>query len=89
MMRRMRFDGGLGKPWRPMVTRSRGGTGTRTAQAHKAANPTCAHCGTIVGLQTDHIVPLHAGGTDEWRNLQSLCVECHKAKTHKDLERYQ
>ncbi len=88
-MRRMKFDGNLGKPLRVVgFGRSRGGTWTRTASAHKAANPTCAHCGTIVDLETDHIVPLHAGGSNEWRNLQSLCKSCHKIKSAQDLQRY-
>ena len=85
-MRRIRFDGGLGTPARAIpVARSRGGTWTRTAKLHKACNPQCAHCGSIVDLQTDHIVPLHRGGTNAWGNLQSLCASCHNIKTSKDL----
>lgn len=29
----------------------------------------------------DHIVPKEQGGTDDNSNLQSLCNQCHKAKT--------
>ena len=59
----------------------RGGAWTRTAQAHKRAHLFCAHCGRLDRLTTDHIIPRHKGGTDDWANLQSLCVECHKIKT--------
>jgi 5-methylcytosine-specific restriction endonuclease McrA len=44
----------------------------------------CAHCGAIADLETDHIVPLHRGGTNEWKNLQSLCVSCHSHKTNNE-----
>ena len=86
-MRRMRWQGNLGKPlsgkdW----GRARGGTWTRTATLHKACNPRCARCGSIVDLETDHIKPLHKGGSNEWHNLQSLCQPCHQRKTQFDLE---
>lgn len=29
----------------------------------------------------DHIVPLHNGGTNEVRNLQALCPNCHRLKS--------
>jgi 5-methylcytosine-specific restriction protein A len=52
-------------------------------------NPLCVHCmaeGRIkVWTQLDHIVPLVKGGTNEDRNLQGLCDNCHDIKTHKDL----
>lgn len=75
----------MGKPISMVNTmRSRGGTWTRTAKAHKAAHPCCAVCGSVVGLETDHIVPLHKGGTDEWSNLQSLCQQHHAEKTARE-----
>lgn len=84
-MRRMTWDGGLGKPMRGHEWgKSRGGSWTRTAKLHKACNPTCAHCGAITDLESDHIVPLHKGGTNAWSNLQSLCKECHVRKSLRD-----
>lgn len=75
----------MGKPISMINTiRSRGGSWTRTAKAHKAVHPCCAVCGSIVGLQTDHIVPLHRGGTDDWANLQSLCHQHHAEKTARE-----
>lgn len=36
--------------------------------------------------QTDHIIPIHLGGRGiDPRNLQVLCVPCHKDKTKEDL----
>ena len=86
-MRRMRWTGGLGKPlsgkdW----GKARGGAWTRIAKLHKDCNPRCTRCGAIDQLETDHIRPLHKGGTNEWGNLQSLCRECHQRKTEFDLE---
>ncbi|MFV8250231.1 HNH endonuclease [Bdellovibrio bacteriovorus] len=35
--------------------------------------------------QADHIIPIHKGGAGiDPRNLQILCVPCHKAKTIKE-----
>lgn len=82
-MRRLRFDGGLGKAYdhAKQQQHSRGGTWTRIAKQHKAIHVQCAKCGAIADLETDHIVPLHKGGTNDWRNLQSLCRQCHATKT--------
>lgn len=65
----------------PELRKPRGGAWTRKANAHKAAHVHCASCGRIGPVETDHIVPLHRGGSNDWSNLQSLCKECHKAKT--------
>ena len=82
-MRRLRFDGGLGKAYdhAKQQQHSRGGTWTRIAKQHKAIHVQCAKCGAIADLETDHIVPLHKGGTNDCRNLQSLCRQCHAIKT--------
>jgi len=47
-------------------------------------NYKCVHenCGKPAS-EVDHIKPKGLGGTDDESNLQSLCVECHKEKTHK------
>ena len=85
-MRRFRYEGGLGKPVSMInTTRSRGGTWTRTAKLHKAVHLQCASCGAVADLETDHIVPLHRGGSNAWSNLQSLCKECHARKTASEI----
>ena len=43
---------------------------------------TCQHCGrTTDELEIDHITPVAQGGTEHDHNMQSLCVQCHLAKT--------
>lgn len=34
-----------------------------------------------LAAEVDHITPIHQGGSDDERNLQAICAECHKAKT--------
>ncbi len=46
----------------------------------------CAACGLPqVHLELDHIIALSLGGTDERRNLQGLCHDCHLSKTRSDM----
>lgn len=50
----------------------------------KINNFTCNKCGEIKiseELEIDHIVPIVNGGTNEYSNLQPLCIECHISKT--------
>ena len=81
-MRRWRFQGNLGQvfklePVKPVRN-------WRRQKHYRQVNLTCANCGCVGPLETDHVVPLHRGGKDEWSNLQSLCVPCHAAKTAKE-----
>ena len=47
----------------------------------------CQVCGKLLGMaQVDHIIPVLKGGAvSDPRNLQSICVQCHAAKTRIDL----
>lgn len=47
----------------------------------------CAVCGVPYDTthQIDHIVALCLGGTDDWDNLQPLCILCHREKTKEDI----
>jgi 5-methylcytosine-specific restriction protein A len=38
----------------------------------------------VPATDVDHIISKARGGTDAHDNLQSLCSECHKAKTSKE-----
>lgn len=81
-MRRWRFQGNLGQvfklePVKPVRN-------WRRQKHFRQVNLTCANCGCVGPLETDHVVPLHRGGKDEWNNLQSLCKECHAAKTARE-----
>lgn len=48
-------------------------------------NYLCVPCAlkgkTTPAREVDHIIPKGDGGTDEDTNLQSICIQCHKAKT--------
>lgn len=35
----------------------------------------------VSNLELDHIKPLHLGGSNDYGNLQLLCVDCHGEKT--------
>ncbi len=81
-LRRWRFKGSLGEPFRLEVAKPV--RNWRRQRHYRQVNLQCANCGTIAQLETDHIVPLHRGGKDEWNNLQSLCKDCHAAKTARE-----
>ena len=36
--------------------------------------------------EVDHITPLEQGGTDAPANLQSICAECHRAKSAQERQ---
>ncbi|MEP2103079.1 MAG: HNH endonuclease [Parasphingorhabdus sp.] len=36
---------------------------------------------TTLAREVDHIIPKEWGGSDDEGNLQSICIDCHKAKT--------
>lgn len=55
-------------------------------KAQLTMHPLCKLCeekGIVTAAQeVDHIIPRHKGGALlDYDNLQSLCVDCHKAKT--------
>ena len=47
----------------------------------------CKHCHNTLDYtyQTDHVVPLSLGGTNDLTNLQALCCNCHARKGIADL----
>lgn len=47
----------------------------------------CAECSIPYDIshQIDHILALCNGGTDDWDNLQPLCILCHRKKTARDV----
>ena len=48
----------------------------------------CRECGRAGKLECDHITPLHRGGAKyDLTNLQTLCRDCHIAKTARENER--
>lgn len=49
----------------------------------------CAECRAPYKIthQIDHILALCLGGTDDWSNLQPLCLSCHRKKTKEDIRK--
>lgn len=43
----------------------------------------CLECGATGDLTLDHIVPRALGGTDDEKNLQTLCRRCNSAKNNR------
>ena len=60
----------------------------RLRLAHMDGEPNCRVCGRL-GRVVDHIRPRRLGG-DVWdsANLQTLCTNCHAAKTGKERTLY-
>lgn len=54
----------------------------KTADLHLLHHPRCRNCGATEHLEVDHIIEVTDGGAMyDPANLQTLCHECHKAKT--------
>ncbi len=62
----------------------------RTALLLKKQKGKCNSCGLIFReedvIENDHIIPIAAGGKDEYKNLQLLHGHCHDKKTKSDLD---
>ncbi len=53
-------------------------------------NYMCLYCGQVLParlLSRDHVVPVSAGGRDEWENVVSACRPCNHRKDNYSLER--
>ena len=54
----------------------------RKLKVEPLCEPCQANGRTTAASEVDHIVPLNDGGARlAWRNLQSICRECHASKT--------
>lgn len=49
-------------------------------RVHERDHYRCVECGTHLNLQVDHVVPVAAGGTNDFDNLQTLCRTCNIRK---------
>ena len=72
-----------------MAHRIRGRRLQRIRYWHLQREPLCRACAaqglTTEGVEVDHVVPLSQGGADDASNRQTLCAECHRIKTERDL----
>ena len=67
-----------GRPWRRKRDRI-------LKRDHYLCQP-CKRLGKVKqGNQVDHIIPLAKDGTDDDKNLQTICGPCHEAKTLRDM----
>jgi len=56
-------------------------------QLFEEQNGLCKECHNPLDFSvTDHIKPLGLGGSDNYDNLQLLCILCNMKKTEKDLQ---
>lgn len=71
------------------IDRLRGRAAVKRRARWLQDHPLCVECdkaGRITAATVpDHVVALVNGGEDTEANLQSLCDECHRIKTAKDL----
>jgi len=80
-----RFDATRG------TTKQRGYAGTwpERRKLWLDAHPLCAECdrnGEVkAAREVDHVLPKADGGLDDESNLQSLCKQCHSAKTAREV----
>lgn len=49
----------------------------------------CSTCGSRADIELHHIIPLAAGGTNDYYNLIFLCHDCHMKLHHKIYDRLQ
>ena len=71
----------LGGSWRSPEWKA------RASQAKERDGNRCVQCGATGDLETDHIIELSRGGSNDFDNVQTLCQECHGKKTAENRKR--
>lgn len=59
-------------------------------QLFRRDNYMCLYCGEVLQprlLSRDHVIPVSAGGRDEWENVVSACRPCNHRKDNYSLEK--
>ena len=59
----------------------------RAREAKARDDYQCVLCGATENLETDHIIELSRGGSNDFDNLQTLCKSCHDKKTDDNRSR--
>jgi len=71
------------------ITNRIGVTAKRAAEIFDDQGGLCRHCKGPLAVQpfeVDHRIALALGGTNDRKNLEAICVPCHKAKTARDVK---
>lgn len=64
-----------------MIKRPRPRINLTKREIMRRDNYTCQYCGKkTTDLTIDHIVPRHAGGPHEWKNVVAACPGCNRRK---------
>lgn len=45
----------------------------------------CTYCGDAAGTTVDHIVALHVGGDEGWKNVTPACRSCNSSKRDRPI----
>jgi 5-methylcytosine-specific restriction enzyme A len=53
-------------------------------QALFSREPFCRICTTGIATIRDHIQPLAEGGSEDESNIQPICADCDKRKSHRE-----
>ena len=65
----------------PQMPQSAGRTANNHEKPNGKSNGCCFICRGTQDLSTHHVIPREVGGTDDNRNLMSLCRPCHDLVT--------
>lgn len=72
--------------------RLRGAKWERLRNQVLSDEPLCRLCAAkglaIKAVEVDHIIPLHLNGTNEIKNLQPLCWQCHFDKSQEERRQF-
>lgn len=71
------------RPRESAAARGWGAAWRKVSAAFLKENPDCEMCGAPA-VQAHHRVARADGGSDDWANLQALCLSCHSKVTARE-----
>jgi len=63
-------------------------TNTQRRAVMKRDSFACVICGATIHLEVDHVIAVRDGGTKTIDNGQTLCYDCHHAKSRREKQRW-